>query len=103
MEGIDPPGAVVFKTGIAREIAMQIGNSGLTFIENRTIENRRPFHIEHDFREALGRIEEAISLETCDGGQRVNRIGFGNRNDIVRLRINPEFALIKILHDEGIA
>src|SRR5205807_9781456 len=102
MEGIDPPRAVVFKAGITREIAMQIRNSGFTFVENRAIENRRPFHIQHYFREALRCIEEAIGLETRDGGQRVNRISFGNRNDIVRLRINSELALIKILHDEGV-
>src|SRR5438105_9807724 len=85
MERIDPPRAVVFKTGIARKISVQIRNSGLTLIENWAIENRRPFHIEHDFGQALGCIEETIRLETGEGGQRVNRVGFRNRNNIVRL------------------
>ena len=102
MEGIDPPGAVVFKTGIARKIAMQIRDSGFTFIENWTVKDRGPFHVEHHFGQALGCIEETIGLESGDGGQRINGIGFGNRNNIVRLRINPELTLIKILHDEGV-
>ena len=68
MKGIDAPRPIILEAGITRKISVQIRNSSLAFIENRAIENRGPFDVEHDFRQALGCFEETVRLKTGDSG-----------------------------------
>ena len=54
--------------------------------------------VEGDFGQALGRFEKLVELETGDSGQGVEwAASWCERDDVVRLRIDPEFGRIKIL------
>ena len=81
---------------------MQLRKSRFAFVKNRSAKDREAFHIEHYFREPLGLLEEVIRLETPDGGQGVIWIRFRHRDDVIRLRIQLELALEKVLEDIGV-
>src|SRR5437588_1377037 len=82
---------------------MQLRQSRFAFVKYRAAKDREAFDIEDYFREPLGGFEKLIRLETAERGEGVVRIHFRHRHDIVRLRIDLEFALEKILENEFVA
>ena len=82
---------------------MQIGHTGLAFIKDWAAKKRVPFNIQHHFGQTFGLLEEVVRLKTGDCSQGIKWIRFSKCNDIVRNRIDPEFALIKVLHHKCVA
>ena len=103
MEGVDPGCAIILKAGILSESAVKIGDATFAFIKDRAAEKRVPFNVEHNFRQTFGLLEKLVRLEPSDGGEAIKRIGFRDCDDVIWNRIDPEFALIKILHHERVA
>src|SRR5207244_576809 len=103
MKGVDPSRAVILKAGILSESAMKIRNASLAFVKDRAAKKGVPFNVEHNFRQTLGLLKEFIRLKSRDRGQSIERIRFCDRNHVVRNRVDPEFALVKVLHHKRIA
>ena len=103
MERIDPQCAVILKVRTACEVSVKIGQARFPLVKNWPTKKRGSLNVEHDFGEPLGCFEEAIGLKSPDGGERINRIRFRDREHIIRLRVELEFAWIKILQQELVA
>src|SRR5204863_3953883 len=100
---IEPERAVVVVGGTSRKISTQLGEARFALVENRSAEERQAFYIQRHFRQTFRCLEEIVRLEPPDRGQRVVRICFRDRDDVVRLRIQLKLALEKILEDEFVA
>src|SRR5204862_6412677 len=103
MERVDPERAVVVVGRIFREPAMEVRDTGLALVKDRAVEDRHPFDVEHDFGQSRRRFKEFIGLEAANRGERIIRMALGYRNDVVRLRIELEFTLEKILENKLVA
>ena len=59
--------------------------------------------VERDFRQPLSGFDKSVKLEAAVGRQGVERTCLGDGDDVVRLRIDPEFRREKVLQQKDIA
>ena len=85
------------------ETSTELGNAVLALVKNRTAKERLARDIECHFRQPLRRIKEFVGLKTAERGEGITGIPLCDRNDVVRLWIELEFTLEKILEHEFVA
>ena len=103
MEAVDSLRLVILVRRTLRKRASEISEAGLAFVENWAAENRLPGDVERHFRQAFGCLEKIVRLKARERGQGVVRTHFVQRDDVVRVRIEPELGLEKILEDKLVA
>ena len=81
----------------------EIGHSGLPVVVHRQAEKLELFEIGDEFREAFGHVLEVVHLPAGDEVDRVELIPFGERNDVVRLGVDPVFVGVEVLEKIHIA
>src|SRR5207245_8634910 len=69
----------------------------------RTAKELVRLNAQYHFRQTLSLLEEIVRLKTGDRGQRIKRIGLGQRDHIVWNGIDPELALVEVLHHKRVA
>src|SRR6266436_3728221 len=99
MESIKTSGAIIFKAGAVRELQPQVSEAGFAFIENWPAEEGVTLNVQYYFRQAFRCREKLVRLKAHDPRQRVKRVGFCQRDNVVGLRVDSKFPLIKILHN----
>jgi hypothetical protein len=82
---------------------MKVRNPAFALVKDWTSEDGSTSDVQHYLGEALGLLEELVSLKACDRGQGIDGIRFSYRHDVVRHGIDAEFGLVEVLHDESIA
>src|SRR4051812_41763747 len=103
MERINSQRAVIMESRAILEAAAQLPDGVLTLIKNRTAKERLAPDVERHFGKALRRFEKIVGLKAGQPGERVIGAPLRYRHNIVRLRIEPELALEKILQNVGVA
>src|SRR6478609_3521784 len=103
MERIDSQRAVIVKSRAILKAAAKVPDGRLTFVKNRTAKERLARNIERHFGKALRGLEKIVRLKARQPGERVIGAPLRYRHDIVRLRIETELALEKILQNVGVA
>ena len=102
MERVETPCLVVLKDGTGRKVSVEICDTGFALVKNWTSENRSAGDVQYHLGQALSLLEKTVCLKPRDRGQSVNRVGFRYCHHVIRHWIDAKFALVEILHDEGI-
>ena len=97
MVGIGAEGFIVRERRTLGKIAPQKARAGFAVVEKRALENRLPFHVERKLWQALGAVEFVIDLLPAHERERVVFIPFGDRQQAVRVRVQPKLPLVEVL------
>src|SRR5438067_5519248 len=99
MESIETSGAIIFKAGALRELQPQVSEAGFALIENWPAEECVTLNVQYYFRQAFCCRKKLVRLKAHDPCQRVKRVRLRQGDDVIRVRIDSKFPLIKILHN----
>src|ERR1700749_3994409 len=98
MEGIEPIRAIILEARALRELEPQISKAGFAFVKNGTSKKAVAFDVQYDFRRTFCRGKKLICLKTFDSRQGVEIVGLGDREHIVRDRVDAKLTLEEVLH-----